>query len=105
MAYVKRHKSGQSVVEYMVVFAAIMFAMIVMQKYFLRGIMGKYKSAGDQVDYGRQYDPRRTVSCLYVKEIEDWLPEDCVRENGGTAFKCGKKCQAACSPGICSDRQ
>jgi len=98
---IKKRTHAQSVVEYLVVITSIIFAMILMQKFILRGIMGKYRSASEQIDYGRQFDPNRTVSCLYVKELDVWLPEDCVREHGGNAFECDNKCQNNCSPGIC----
>jgi Flp pilus assembly pilin Flp len=49
-------RTGQTIVEYTVVFIIILGVMIAMKDYLKRGIQGRWKSASD--DFGQQYDPQ-----------------------------------------------
>ena len=51
---------AQSTLEYAVVIACIVGALLAMQVYIKRGISGKLRSATD--DIGQQYDPRNTTT-------------------------------------------
>ncbi|MBF0533099.1 MAG: hypothetical protein HQL23_08415 [Candidatus Omnitrophica bacterium] len=49
-------QTGQSTMEYVVVFTILMAALLTMQTYFKRAMAGRWKAAVD--DLGDQYDPR-----------------------------------------------
>lgn len=50
------NQRGQSTVEYAVVIAVIIAALLAMQIYMKRGTMGKLRDASDQI--GEQFDPK-----------------------------------------------
>jgi len=49
-----------SIVEYSILIAIVVAALMGMQIYLKRAICGKWKAAGDVFGYGRQYDPGET---------------------------------------------
>lgn len=53
-------KKGQSTLEYAVVIACIVGALLSMQVYIKRAVSGKLRSAADEI--GQQYDPENTTS-------------------------------------------
>lgn len=53
------NKKAQSTLEYAVVIAVVVAALIAMQAYIKRGMQGKLKQASD--DIGEQYSPGRTL--------------------------------------------
>ena len=55
-----RMKAGQSTLEYAVVIAVVVAALLAMQIYMKRGVQGKMRSATDQI--GDQYRPQNTTS-------------------------------------------
>jgi len=57
--FIYLHKKGQSTLEYSIIIAVIVAALIVMQIYIKRGVQGKMKSATD--DIGDQYSPDFTT--------------------------------------------
>jgi len=54
------NKKAQSTLEYAVIIAVVVAALIAMQAYVKRGLQGKIRSASD--DIGEQYSPSRTTS-------------------------------------------
>lgn len=54
------NKKAQSTLEYAVIIAVVVAALIAMQAYMKRGLQGKFKQASD--DIGEQYSPGRTTS-------------------------------------------
>ncbi len=66
------NRKGQSALEYSVLLAIIVAAIVVMQIYIKRGVQGRLREATD--DIGEQYDPghqtyeRFSDSTSYVKE-------------------------------------
>ncbi|MBM3244956.1 MAG: hypothetical protein FJZ15_04095 [Candidatus Omnitrophica bacterium] len=54
------NRRGQSTLEYAVIIAIVVAALIAMQAYMKRGLQGKLRSASD--DIGEQYSPGRTTS-------------------------------------------
>ncbi len=52
------NKKGQNTLEYAIVIAVIVAALIAMQTYIKRGIQGKMKASTD--DIGEQYSPQNT---------------------------------------------
>ena len=58
--FVYLNKRGQSTLEYGVIVAVIVAALLAMQFYLKRGVQGKLKQAAD--DTGEQYTPLNTTS-------------------------------------------
>jgi len=54
------NRRAQGTLEYAVIIAVVVAALIAMQAYFKRGVQGKIKQASD--DIGEQYSPSRTLS-------------------------------------------
>jgi hypothetical protein len=48
-------RRGQSTLEYAIIIAVVVGALLAMQHYVKRGVQGRYKSASD--DMGEQFDP------------------------------------------------
>ncbi len=51
--------------EYFVLMVILMSALYAFKDPFLRAMAGKWKSAGEQFGYGRQFHPTDTVECAY----------------------------------------
>ena len=72
------HKKGQSVIEYVTLIIFIAVAILVIQKYIVRGISGRWKSVGDTFGFERQYDPQKTYRCAFdFKYTNTWYDENC----------------------------
>ena len=56
------HKRGQSLLEYSVLLAVILSAILIMQFYIKRGYQGRLKKEADTV--GQQYSPGHTTSII-----------------------------------------
>ena len=52
---------GQSAIEYAVLTAIVVAAIIAMSGYTKRALSGKWRQVGDAFGYGRQYEPGTTV--------------------------------------------
>lgn len=46
-----------STIEYSLILAVVIFAIVGMQVYFKRAICGRWRQAADTFGFGRQYDP------------------------------------------------
>jgi len=55
-------KRGQSLLEYSILFAVILSAILIMQFYIKRGYQGRLKAEADSV--GQQYSPGHTTSIV-----------------------------------------
>lgn len=53
--YIKKHIKGMSILEYGLVFAVVVAALVGMQIYLKRAISGRWRQAADTFGYGRQY--------------------------------------------------
>lgn len=58
--FLKKDKKGQSTLEYGILIAVIVGALIAMSVYMKRSLQGKFRSSAD--DIGEQYSPSYTVS-------------------------------------------
>lgn len=56
------NQRGQNTLEYAVIIAAIVAALLLGQKYFKRGIQGKIREASDQI--GEQFVPGETTGTI-----------------------------------------
>lgn len=56
------NKRGQSLLEYSILFAVILSAILIMQSYIKRGYQGRLKAEADSV--GQQYSPGHTTSVI-----------------------------------------
>ncbi len=57
-------KQGQSTLEYAVVIACLVAALLAMQIYLKRGMQGRFRQAAD--DLGQQYAPKNTTSDITI---------------------------------------
>lgn len=71
------NNKGHSIVEYAFLIVLVLGAMFVFRDYLSRGLNGRYKSIGDTYGMGRQYDPKRTVTCGYDDRLNMWYDEAC----------------------------
>lgn len=60
---------GQSTIEFAVIIACVVAALLAMQVYIKRGISGRLRSAADGI--GQQYDPRNTDSDITISLDSD----------------------------------
>ena len=51
-----RNLKGASIIEYSLIVAVVVAAILGMQIYFKRAICGRWRQAADTFGYGRQYD-------------------------------------------------
>jgi len=58
--FINFHKKGQSTLEYAVIMAVVVAALIAMQTYMKRGLQGRMKQASD--DIGEQFSPGYTTA-------------------------------------------
>ena len=61
-----------SVIEYTLLVTMLLLTFIVMQKYVVRAISGRWKQVGDSFGFGRQYDPKKTLECGYSANGDFW---------------------------------
>lgn len=59
----RRKKRGQSMFEFVALIMFILAALLIFQKYIVRGLTGRWKSVGDSFGQGRIYDPNKTIEC------------------------------------------
>ena len=55
------HRWGGFTIEYLVLSAIVIAALITMAVYVERGLAGKWRSVGDSFGFGRQYEPGKTT--------------------------------------------
>jgi len=58
--FINLHKKGQSTLEYAVIIAVVVAALIAMQTYVKRGLQGRLRQASD--DIGEQFSPGYTTA-------------------------------------------
>lgn len=64
---------GQSAIEYAVLIAVVVLALVTMQIYIKRGISGKLRAAADSV--GEPYHPKQTDADFTLSVISDTMTE------------------------------
>lgn len=67
--FTKFNMRGQSTLEFTIIIACIVAALLAMQVYIKRAVQGKLRSAAD--DIGRQYDPKNTISDIIISQNSD----------------------------------
>ena len=103
--YRENRKNGVSTIEYVMMIVVLIAAMLVMQKYILRAMSGRWRNIGDSFGFGRQYDPKKTTECIYDMSVNDWIGLGCYE---GCITSCdvnygvdaNKVCEVAC-PATC----
>ena len=63
----KKHNKGQGVIEYSLVIACIVAALLSMQYYLKRAVQGRVRESADAI--GEQYAPRHTNSAITITHI------------------------------------
>lgn len=83
-------QKGFSTIEIIVVFTIILAVLIGFGGYIKRSLAGRWKSTGDALGQGRQYDPRGfgvagehggTLDCFFDKSTGHWVVEQCYQTN------------------------
>ena len=72
-----KNKKATSTIEYAMLIIIIMSAVLLSQRYILRGFAGRWKAAGDAFGQGKQYDPKKTVECAWSQQANAWYGPDC----------------------------
>lgn len=76
-----KNARAQTSLEYAVIIACIVAALLAMQVYVKRGIAGKLRSAAD--DIGQQYDPGNTTGDMTIELTSNVTTEvETIEENG-----------------------
>jgi hypothetical protein len=70
----RRRKKGQSTLEYAILIAVVVAALLGMQTYFKRGVSARAKSSADDVGGGELFSPGHTQSD-YTTESKSWTTE------------------------------
>jgi len=55
-------KKGFSLLEYVMLAVILIAALVAMQYYLRRAIMGGYRAGADAFGFGRQYDPAASIT-------------------------------------------
>lgn len=88
MLWIVRKKQGQSTIEYIILLTLVVLALCVMQKYIGRAMYGRWKTTGDVIGFGMQYDPFLTFECSFdYKYSQEWYNSECYDKNN-----CYKDC-------------
>ena len=85
----KKGKTGSSVIEYITLIAIIAGALMISQRLILQAISGRWRNVGDSFGAGRQYDPKRTIECVYDTGKMKWVVQKC---NGVAGCSEGADC-------------
>jgi hypothetical protein len=105
-----KQKRGFAIMEYFVLLVILIGALFSFRDYFLRAITGKWKSAGDQFGYGRQFHPTDTVECsfdsVYTNQWYDstcFDNKNCPQGNSDCERKAIVECQSSSSSSFCTN--
>jgi hypothetical protein len=74
-----------SIIEYVVLIVIIIGAFLVMRNLIQRGIFGMWQQAGQGFAFGRQYDPQRSVDCVFDDLSNKWYDRNCFEQAIGNA--------------------
>ncbi len=84
----KRQNKAQSIIEFAFLIVLILSTFLIFQRYITRGISGRWKSVGDALGNGRQWDPKLTTECAFDADYSTgvWYNKTCFDMQG-----CGEK--------------
>ena len=83
------NRRAQSTLELVTMIVILIVTILAFRKYIVRAIDARYKTAGDSFGYGRQYDPKTTLTCKFDYEYtQTWYSEECFEND--PACHCGK---------------
>jgi hypothetical protein len=92
-----RKTKALSIIEYVVLILIILGGLYVSKDYILRGFMGHWKSAGDSFSFGRQFDPQKSVDCVFDDAMRVWYDRNCFEDQRQRQCKIG---DVACEQGL-----
>ncbi|MCP3685690.1 MAG: hypothetical protein GY861_23840 [bacterium] len=73
-----KEKKAGVFIEYTVMLILIISSLVIFRNYFFRGLACKWKSLSDNFAFGRQYDPKRTLECVFDYQFTDtWYEAKC----------------------------
>ncbi len=68
-------------IEYAMLIMIILSALLVMSGPIKRAFFGRWKTSGDSIAFGRQYDPKKTDSCVHYQgtagTMDIWYDDRC----------------------------
>ena len=107
-------KNAAATLEYVVLILIVLGVAILSRDYVSRAIFGKWKTSMDSLSSGRQYDPAKTMECLYDPPTGIWYDVKCAEAiicaptDTACLFdrvnQCSPKCIDNEHPPICSRR-
>lgn len=72
-----RSLRGISILEYTVFIVVLLSAFLAFRFYFTGAYNGQMRKAGESFAFGRQYDPRRSITCTYDDKLYIWYSDAC----------------------------
>lgn len=106
----KKKEQGEAVLEYVTMLMLVMAAFIVIDKYAMRAMSGRWKAVGDSFDMGRQYDPLITKRGAFDFVYTDrWYNQTCFDSNRcscagvNSSERTCQECLCFCVPGFDGD--
>ena len=100
MIQIHKKRRGQSTIEFAALIMFLLAALIVFQKYIVRGFSGKWKNVGDSMGQGRIYDPNKTIECaagaFFDGQTTYWYDQKCFELHCEQHCLWSTKTRAAC---------
>lgn len=100
------NKKATSTMEYVLLIIIILGALLLSQRYILRGFAGRWKAVGDSFGQGKQYDPTKTAECVWSQNENKWYGPDCFDQYWNTHFpslvyNCSTSCVSGGNTSAC----
>lgn len=64
-------------IEYTMLIVILIAAFVAGRQYVLRGFAGRWKASADSFGFGMQYDPKKTVECIWSEDLGRWYVPQC----------------------------
>lgn len=84
------------ILEYIMVMTVVVAALLLMQKYIVRGFAGYWKDNADTYGHGRQYDPAKTKERAWSAQEKVWYDKPCYDACYERSQSRLAACKAAC---------
>lgn len=72
---------GQMVLEFVFLFALVILAIVLFERFIVRAIGGRYHQVGQQMGDGRVFDPNETIECAHHHVYGGWYDPACFEAN------------------------
>ncbi len=98
----KNKNSGFAIIEYSILILLVLGALWVSKDMIGRGIMGHWRGVGDGFSFGRQYDPSRTLDCVFDGELNKWYEQGCFDQQRRSCAVADFNCEKTIINNICA---